>query len=289
MTRTVTEEFPPVPLDELAASIRDFPLLEVRDKQALIRRLVNRHPILCLQWGSGWRYRRARKLRVAAPPRTVEDLIWRKDGRATLGRANPAGFSVLYLADRPNTSFCEIRAIDDEVLLAEFEILSSRSIRVAPIGELECIQKSGRGYLTGDSSSCVTELLNACNHNDAMALLVTDSFLRECLLNGDDNYEISSSVAISIFDKLPSVSAIAYPSMRAFGAINFAVRADRFWDSWGISAVRCGRAIHVGQGYYQLKNTRDVVGITTDGQLEWSADMGTENSLCLLRPLWTPK
>jgi hypothetical protein len=71
--------------------------------------------------------------------------------------------------------------------------------------------------------------------------------------------------------------------------MNFAVRAERFWNDWGIKSVRRGRAIHLAQGYYRLADIMHVVGITVAGSLQWnSAVDAEEDTAVLLDPLWAP-
>jgi RES domain len=285
---TLTQAYPPLPLDELTAAIAGFPTSSMPEKEELITRLVGMHPIVNLEWGQGWRYRRARLLDPTEVPTTVDDVIWRKGTPAKLGRANPQGFQVLYLADRADTAFREVKATNNLVALAEFEILPGRSVRIIPIGELAQIQRTGRGYLSGDSSSILTNILNACALDEAKSMLITDDFLLECLTNTNDDYMLSSCVARSVFDKLPFATVVAYPSRRQSGAINLAVRVERFWDNWGISTVRRGRALHLAQGYYRFNEIRHVNGITVAGSLQWGTDIDVENSVTLLGPLWTP-
>lgn len=285
---TIAQQFSPVPLDELTQTISAFSSKSMSEKQAIIRRLVAAHPVYNLAWGPTWRYRRARLLRPNEVPATVDELIWRKGAPASLGRANSAGFQVLYLADRVDTAFREVRAVDHTAMIAEFEILPGRSIHIAPIGELARIQRTGRGYLSGEASKAINDFLNACDRDDAMSLLITDSFLLECLANEQDDYELSSTVAMGIFDKRPGVSVVAYPSRRQMGAMNFAVRVEQFWDNWGVVSVRRGRAIHLAQGYYRFVDTRHVDGITYGGALKWKDEV-SENSTLLLAPPWTQR
>lgn len=288
MPPTITQAYPPLPLDELTAAIANLPSASTSKKTALISRLVEVHPILSLRWGPGWRYRRARLLGPTEIPATVDEIIWRTGTPAALGRANAAGFQVLYLADRADTAFCEVKANDSPALLAEFSILATQNVLLAPVGELAQIQRTGRGYLSGDCSSIISKMLNACTLDEAKSLLITDSFLLECLTNVDDDYELSSCVAMKIFDKLPSISAIAYPSRRRFGALNFAVRTEDFWAKWGVRAVRRGRAVHLAQGYYKFTDIRHVTGVMAGGFLKWGADVDVENSAVHLDPPWTP-
>jgi hypothetical protein len=205
-----------------------------------------------------------------------------------LGRANPAGFQVLYLADRRDTAFSEKGIKNDDVILAEFAILPDQAIHIAPIGERAMIQRTGRGSLCGDASPEIMRIINACDGDAAKSLLITDAFLFRCLTNTANNYELSSTVAMGMFNKLPFLSAVAYPSRRQMGALNFAVRIEDFWSHWGISAVRRGRAVHLAEGYYKFTNVRHVSGITVSGELRWDMANDVEDSVALLQPLWIP-
>lgn len=285
---TITERFPPLSLEELVSAIASFQESSLAEQHALIKRLVIVHPTLSLDWGPGHCYRRARSLKPEeAPPKNVDGIIWRKDVPAVLMRANPEGFPVMYLADHPDTALKEVRAEDGRVVLSEFEILPGKNIRVAPIGELMRIQRSGRGFLSGNASSALNDVLNACDPDSAKSLLITDSFLFDCLAKQTD-YEISSYVAKCIFDKDPAISVISYPSYVQDGAINFAVRTENFWENWGVRAVRCVHAKHLAQGYYGYSQIRHVSGITVRGNLVWDEDIENINCSLHLNPLWFP-
>ena len=295
MPPTLTEAHPPTPLRELVPALAGFASLPEPQKRALLDRLIAAHPIVSMDWGSGWRFRRARLVGAEEIPATVDEVIWRKGVPARIGRANPAGFQVLYLADRPDTAFQEVlhhatkgASSTHSMMLAEFVIHDGRRLRIAPIGELLQVQRTGRGFLAGDASHHLSNLLNACSLDDAKALLITDSFLLQCLTNRDDDYELSSYVAMGIFAKLPAVSTIAYPSVRQLGAINLAVRTETFWDDWGLSSVRCGQAEHLAQGFYRFSEVRQVDGITIGGSLRWREAPDVENSVVVLGPAWTP-
>jgi len=236
--------------------------------------------------GGQWRYRRARRLDPGDQPKTVDQLIWRKDIPASLGRANPAGYEVIYLADRQDTALQEARVRDDLAVVSDFQIRPGRSVRIAPIGELLQIHRTGRGTFAGDHSGVVTNMLNACRPDEARSLLITDAFLRQCLV-GHDDYEISSQVALSVFEKLPAITAVAYPSVRQIGATNFVVRTEGFWDNWGIGAVRLGQAHHLGMGFYRFSHTQGVDGIYSSGDLRWTPVPNPEATL-VLDPLWVP-
>lgn len=268
MAPTITEAHSPVPLEELTALIKAFDTLPAADKKAAITRLVAAHPIINVDWGGSWRYRRCRRLDAEDKPDTVDGLIWPKKIPAKVGRANSADHQVLYLTDRQDAAFQEMRVVNSQTVVAEFGLQAGRSIRVVPIGEFIQVHRTGRGRLLGDHSVTITTMLNACDHDDARSLLITDAFLLHCLV-GHDDYDISSQVALSIFQKLPIVSAVSYPSCRQLGAINFAVRVERFWEDWALKSVRYGRARELAMGFYKVSDAQAVSGIHKDGRLEW--------------------
>ncbi|MEH2499857.1 hypothetical protein V1294_006336 [Bradyrhizobium sp. AZCC 1678] len=285
---SITRRFPPLPIDELVALIRSYPNCDVSSKKAIISRLVGVHPTLNLEWGPGWRFRRARKLRADERPDHVDGLIWRKDVSAALGRANPAGYQVLYVADRIDTALLETHITDDPAVISEFSVQQGRTVRIASIGELMQIQRTGRGFLSGDSSEALSSMLNACEPNEAKSLIITDAFLHECLTSHDD-YDISSHVALCVFEKNQQVSVIAYSSRQHAGALCFVVRVDDFWKNWCLVAVRHIQAQHLACGMYRLREPTWVDGIFTDGRLRWSDQRLAENERAELRPPFTPE
>lgn len=286
---SITERFPPPPLEEVVSLIEDFGRANEATRRATIRRLVGSHAVLSYRWGGPWRYRRARRITDQPRPDRVSDLIWRDDVPALLGRANAAGYRVLYLADRRDTALSEVRADDDQVVVTEFQVRPGRSVLVTPIGELSQIQRTGRGILTSEAAAALTGMLNVCDRDVGRAMLIVDAFLLECLSNREDAYALSSAVAMATFEKLPEVDAIAYPSRRQQGAVNFAVRADRLWRDWGITAVQEAHARHLAMGYFRLTRSTHVTGITRAGELVWSRDASLdEEATVLLDPPWHP-
>ncbi|WP_074063457.1 RES family NAD+ phosphorylase [Rhizobium etli] len=120
---TITERFPPLPLDDIVSQIRAFPHKSTEEKKAFLQHLVALHPITAVDWGGDWRYRRARALNPGELPPHADGTIWNKNGHPKLGRANAEGFPVLYLADRVNTALAETHIDDQTVMLSEFKIL----------------------------------------------------------------------------------------------------------------------------------------------------------------------
>jgi hypothetical protein len=274
-------------LGELVDQIHRFPQLDRSEQYALIDKLVAIHPTLNVHWGPGWRFRRSRILESNEIPQTVDDVIWRKNAPARLGRANAEGFRVLYLADRRDTSLREVDVSREWVAIAEFEIRPEHAIFVCPIGELFQIVRTGRGFLSGDASNALSKMLNACPLHESRSLVITDAFLYE-LMTGHDEYEISSYVSGAIFKKLKQVSAIAYTSRRQLGAINLAVRVDSFWQDWGLRSVRRAYAEQLALGFYKLSKVTGALGVFNSGKFEWKKDSGHEEAVHLLSPLYYP-
>ena len=160
------------------------------------------------------------------------------------------------------TAFSEIRVEDDDVLLSRFEILPGRSFKIAPIGEFTQIYRTGRGFLSGEFSKHITKFINACKPDDRWSLLMTDTFLLNCLTEDDGDYERSSFLAECVFEKLlPGVPAIIFPSTRWLGCLNFVIRSDNFWENWKIHSVLRGQGKHLACGYYSFTNIRHVTHI----------------------------
>ena len=115
-------------------------------------------------------------------------------------------------------------------------------------------------------------------------MLITDAFLFDCFV-GHDDYDISSHVALCIYEKNSKVSGVAYPSRRQLGAINFAIRVETFWDDWALAGARYEQAKHLAFGYFQLDNIKCVDGIYNNGNLRWqNAPAGEKLRLSLLPP-----
>lgn len=140
---TITEQFAPMPLYDLVSKIGHFPTASLSEKHSLISDLVKVHPLLSLDFSKVSVFRRAGKIGETQYPSSVQDLLWRAGSIPSVGRANPEGFSVLYLADRPKTAFSEIHVNDEAVLLSELRLREGTSCRIAPVGEFLKIQRTG--------------------------------------------------------------------------------------------------------------------------------------------------
>lgn len=284
----LTKRFPPIPLAELLEGIASFTTADLDTKHRFIDRVVAAHPILSVDLGPAWRFRRARKFKDGDTlPKSVDELIWRKDTIPVMQRANPEGFQLLYVTDRQETAFKEVRAEDSDVVLTNFSIREGHKARVAPIGEFFLVQRRGHGnLLKGDCATAISQILNDEAEENAKSIVIADAFLHHCLTEGFDAYRVSSYAAKAIFTKLPEVSVVAFPSSQQPDAVNFAIRGDRLWEQWGIVAVKTGRAKHLAFGLYNYTNKGHVTGIFTSGRLRWSEE--DKGVTILLSPPWTP-
>lgn len=284
---TITERFPPVPLEELLPAIEKFQASPLEEKHALLARLVGVHPIFIRLFKNGHRFQRARFLGDAPIPNHVDEVIWLKDRPAPQNRLNPEGFSVLYVADHIETALMETNITAGQVAISEFEILNEKTVKIAPIGDLNRIARTGRGLLPRDNQNELCSFLNACKENELKSLLITDAFLYDCIVKDDKPYSISSFIGKCIFEKLPEISAIAYPSQAQEEAFNLAIRVDNFWEGWGVRAVKTCHAKHLANGYFEVSNVCHVIGITFTGDFHWGDEVENINSTSLLNPIWT--
>ena len=249
----LTEIYPPLEIDELNEIWENFDSLAKAEQFDSIDKLVQTHPVLSVTMGSAKiKYWRARVVEKNHSINNVSQIIWRTGVPAKLGRANPENFPVLYLAARRETALAEVGCNSgDNAVLANFEIRHGKTIRVAPIGELSMISRSGVGRLIQNTEKCadLDSKINACPRDEAIRLMATDQILAEILLNRQDDYELSSKVAHAIFSKHHDIQAVAYPSVRHMGGMNFAVKTQDFWDYWNVFGVSRGITKRVGSGY----------------------------------------
>lgn len=286
--KTITGTYPPLPLKYLLSRINEFEGASLSLKHTIISELIDVHPTLSVDFSKGSVFRRARKIGERDYPDSVQDLLWRLGGVASVGRANPEGHPILYVADRPETAFAETHIDGSFVLLSELQIREGYKCRIAPIGEMIRVQRSGRGFLSGDASSTINDMLNACSLDEAKSLLITDAFLFECLVKDDAPYLISSFVAKSIFEKNNQISAVAFPSVQQDGAINFAIKTEDFWKAWGVIGARKMYVRHLSCGFYEASLTEHVVEVTLQGKLVWDRGIIEDDVAKRFVPVWHP-
>jgi len=283
--KTITEAYPPLPIPELLSEIESFKKANLDEKQRIVKRLVSLHPIINMDYGPGSTFFRARKILANEYHESVQDLLWNPQ-KISVGRLNNESSSVLYLADRQETAFKETGIEKDLAIVGAFKVREGCRCRVTPIGELIKIQRTGRGFLAGDASSEISKKFNACDMRELKSLLIADLFLFECLTSDEYPYHISSFIASCVFDKNPNIDAIAYPSAKQFSALNFAVKADRFWKAWSIVSARRMFVDELAYGLYETSRTEHVNAITQNGNLVWDRAGYEDLYIRPLSPAW---
>lgn len=135
-------------------------------------------------------------------------------GRATAGRANPDGISMLYLADTPKTTLHEIRAgIYDYVTVATFELLSD--IEIINLADIDKISP----FFAANSYG-IDFIRQAVN---ADSLKVISQEIAKPLRRHDSILDYLPTQYISDFIKSKDYAGIEYISTMCQGGINVAV------------------------------------------------------------------
>lgn len=89
---TITEQFTPMPLDDLVSKIGHFPTASLSEKHSLISDLVKVHPLLSLDFSKGSVFGRARKIGETQYPSSVQICFGRLEVFLLLGELIPKVF-----------------------------------------------------------------------------------------------------------------------------------------------------------------------------------------------------
>lgn len=285
---TLAEAHPPMDIDVLSNRIKSFSDMPHTEQAAFVKELISIHPIMSVNW-SGGVFNRARALHSPTNLNSVSELVWPENRPATPGRISVDGHPVIYLASARETALSETRIIDGHVALARFDVIPGASMRVLPIGELMLILRRGFGTLIKDEAAkSVSDMVNRLPLDQGRSLAITNAFLYELLISEGEDYRLSSLVSQEIFNKIPDIDAIMYPSRLQLAGINLAVRRDRFWKFFGLESITQARAEHLAAGYYRLSDIVQVNGVHANGDLTWAVEHAKDESRLALSPLWQP-
>ncbi len=191
------------------------------------------------------------------------------------GRLNDDRTPCLYAATREETALIEVGAkAGDLVQLVGFRARLETPIRIAVIGELLHVQKTGYLRLTGsDPSKSLNQLLNSQGVEKGRRLLYIDAFLSNLLADAearDSGYARSRAVASMLY-RDPNVDGIIFPSVRDSLGMNIALQPVPV-DS-KIQAVCC---LHVkvtrvrAFGFIEYEVIREAVRVLPDGVFVWA-------------------
>ncbi|PSL94848.1 RES family NAD+ phosphorylase [Pseudomonas sp. R9.37] len=285
---TLAEVHPPMDIDLLSDRIKSFSVMPHAEQAAFVKELISIHPIMSVNWPGGV-FNRVRALRSATYLNSVSEVVWPENRPAAPGRISVDGHPVIYLASARETALSETRIIDGHVALARFDVIPGESMRVLPIGELMLILRRGFGTLIKDEAAKrLGDMVNRLPLDQGRSLVITNAFLYELVTSQGEDYRLSSLVSQEIFNKIPAIDAIMYPSRLQLAGINLAVRRDRFWNFFGLESITQARAEHLAAGYYRLSDISQVNGIHANGDLTWAVEHAKEESRLSLSPLWRP-
>lgn len=209
-----------------------------------LTRLFEYYKLVTIEIGRGnntyWR------ARVAGPEPwpTIADMGYPPQHVAKCNRLNDAGSPCFYGATREVTALCEI-AVDagQYVQLAGFRVFDETPIRIAVIGELFHVYKTGYLRLVGtDPDGAINRAINSYDRPHAESLLFIDAFLASLLADAsarDKDYMLSRAIAAMIY-RDEKVDGIMFPSVRDNLGMNIALRAGSFDEK--LHAVCCFHA-----------------------------------------------
>ncbi|UVS84989.1 RES domain-containing protein [Burkholderia glumae] len=171
----------------------------------------------------------------------ISDMAYPPAEIAKCGRLNDIGDPCFYAATREETALWEIEAqAEQHVQLAGFRPLHETPIRIAVVGELFHVYKTGYLRLVGtDPDGSMRRLINDFEPNYAKRLLYIDSFLADLLADpkaAESNYMLSRAIAGMIYRK-GELDGIMFPSVRDHLGMNLALRASAFDEK--MQAVCC--------------------------------------------------
>lgn len=168
---------------------------------------------VCKTYRAGSIFYRAR-ISYDAGGYSVDDMYAPPRGKATAGRANPDGISMLYLADQVKTTLYEIRAgVYDYVTIGTFELLED--IEVINLADIDKISPFFAANAYG--IDFLRQAVNADN------LKVISNEIAKPLRRHDSSLDYLPTQYISDFIKSKTYAGIEYASTMCPGGINTAI------------------------------------------------------------------
>lgn len=209
-----------------------------------------------------------------SPWATVTDMGSPPTEYAKLGRLNDENTPCLYAATREETALLEIGAKENDLVqLVGFRAKLETPIRIAVIGELLHVHKTGYLRLTGsDPGRSMNRYLNSQGVERGRRLLYIDAFLSHLLADAEaknSGYIRSRAVASMVY-RNTDIDGIMFPSIRDALGMNIALRptpADLKTHAVCCLHVRVTRVRAFGFIEYEVIGEAERV--TTDGMFAW--------------------
>ena len=161
--------------------------------------LFDAYSVISIELTRGTVFWRAR-IAQDQPWISIKEMGYPKKELVRRGRLNDERSPCFYAATRENTALAEIDAkAGDFVQIAGFRVKLETPIRIAVIGELHHIQKTGYLRLTGiDPELSLNRYINSLGKEHGESLLYIDAFLAHLLADvdaGQNDYMLSRAVA----------------------------------------------------------------------------------------------
>jgi RES domain-containing protein len=193
-----------------------------------------------------------------------------------VGRLNDHGSRCFYAATTENTALAEIGLHEgDFVQIAGFRVKPGAGIRVAVVGELFHVHKTGYLRIVGtDPGGSMARYLNGLGIDQGKLVLYIDAFLSTQLeeVNAAERaYTLSRAIAAMIY-RNAAIDGILFPSARDKHGMNLALRPNSFDEM--VDQVRC---VHVRItklrlfGFVDFEVLQEATDVSPDGNLVWGA------------------
>lgn len=236
--------------------------------------LFDHYEVLNIELNRGavfWRARFAEN----SPWGAVAEMGYPRAKSAKPGRLNDENTPCLYAATRAETGLQEIRAKENDLVqLIGFRAKLETPIRIAVIGELLHVHKTGYLRLTGnDPGKSMSRYLNNQGAERGRRLLYIDAFLSHLLAEAEETnsgYVRSRAVASMVY-RNADIDGIMFPSVRDALGMNIALQPTPA-DS-KVHPVCC---LHVrvtrvrAFGFIEYEVIAEAERITTDGMFVWA-------------------
>jgi hypothetical protein len=190
------------------------------------------------------------------------------------GRLNDEGAPCLYAATRKETALLEIGAQEGDIVqLVGYRAKLESPIRIAVIGELHHVHKTGYLRLTGsDPGRSINRYLNDQGIEHGRRLLYIDSFLAHVLADAeekDNGYVRSRSVAAMIY-RNRATDGVIFPSVRDVLGMNISLQPASVDAK--IHAVSCMQ-VQVKRvrkfGFVEYEVIQEAERLLSDGTFVW--------------------
>lgn len=235
--------------------------------------LFEEYKVISLGFERGSIYWRARIAREEPWP-ALADVRYPPSKSVKVGRVNDDQDPHLYASMLEGTALLEVSPrAGDYVQVVGFRVRPGSLLRLAVIGELHHVSKTGFLRLTGnDPDRALSRHLNDLPHDRAQCMLFIDAFLGSLLGDpsaGATDYRLSRAVA-SMLRRDQGLEGIAFPSVRDLHGMNVAL-ASSACDT-KLHPVTCfhARFNRIREfGFVDFEILRQAKNLSADGGFVW--------------------